>query len=440
MNRLPIMLNNRKPLAFPATMAAAFVLLAGGANALANTVWCVPKASLNPSCTTSTTQPSIGAAVGLAASGDVIVVGPGTYPESVTISTPYLSLLGAQAGKDARLDRYDRMRESIVDATGTTNGTAFDVEASNVIIDGFTIQGATAGNSGSGIYVGSYSSTQILNNIIQNNAAGIYLYYGYYDLIEHNVFKANNKGATGSWDEYFSGLSGIGIAGEPYYGDAIIENEFIGNLATAMALYQGYGDAITKNTSNNDGSFVIFYECGDTHFSHNQGQNFGARGVLPISSGPTYADAAIEITFHSYSLQINDNDLGEGRTPDFSGISFAPLFEEYACYYCQVSKNRIKGFPGNGIVGEGSTSTGVVEYSGFSGNKVEDNRNDGIVIENAPYSNNTLLDNEAEGNSVFDCADNTAGSWTAGTANTWFNNFGNSSSPTGLCTARARQH
>jgi pectin methylesterase-like acyl-CoA thioesterase len=126
-------------------MAAVFLLLAGGANALANTVWCVPKASLNPACTALTTKLHIQDAVSAAASQDVIVVGPGKYNESVSITTANLSLLGAQAGNDARDDRHYSSRESIVDASGTPygsgGGAVFYVDAKNVVIDGFTIQG-----------------------------------------------------------------------------------------------------------------------------------------------------------------------------------------------------------------------------------------------------------------------------------------------------------
>jgi len=69
-------------------MAAVFVLLAGGANALAApTVRCVPNYTINSSCT-PTVYPTISAAVSAAASGDIILVAPGTYPESVTVSKP----------------------------------------------------------------------------------------------------------------------------------------------------------------------------------------------------------------------------------------------------------------------------------------------------------------------------------------------------------------
>jgi parallel beta-helix repeat protein len=203
MNTLRITLNNRKRFVISAALAAAFVLLAGGANALAttNTVRCVPTASLNPNCTAATTYPTISAALAApAVLGDVIVVGPGKYPESVTISIPGLSLFGAQAGNDAREDRHDPTKESVVD--GTVPGNApFIVTAPYVVIDGFTVQGGTAGTYPAGIDILAADGTQVLNNIVRNNSAGVYLSGSEAVVIEHNLFK-NNSAGTGSYVGY----------------------------------------------------------------------------------------------------------------------------------------------------------------------------------------------------------------------------------------------
>ena len=104
---------------------------------------------------------------------------------------------------------------------------------------------------------------------------------------------------------------------------------------------------------------------------------------------------------------------------------------------CSVNNNKVKRFPKNGIVAE--DSTGTLYDSTISGNDVEDNGQDGILIE-GPASTynygNVLFGNKAEGNHVNDCEDDTTGtgSGTPPTANTWFNNIASSSLPTGLCT------
>jgi len=418
-------------------MAAVFVVLAGGANALATTVWTVSKASSNPACSPSAfTCNTIGSAVGAALAGDVIVVGPGTYNEYVDI-TKSITLLGARAGNDARIDRHDPSKESIVNALSGQD--AIDVYDANVVIDGFTVQGA-AGNH-SGIMVeedtGSYT-TRLLNNILQKNTAGVYLYYSHYgNVVEHNLFRNNSSESS---------LAGYGIL--IYYSayDLINENEFTGNKTAAIYAdwYMYYG-TITNNTSENDGAFVVFaYQNIGVKFCHNHGKNFG-RGAF---SGA--GDAAVAIGDNTYPqdynneyLDISDNDLENGEAPIVNGIAFTTFLGTSAVpSYVNVTNNRIKGFPENGIVVEQSGGVGTLFGAGsyIVGNEVSDNGNDGILIEGASPSYNTgisLFGNEAEGNHMYDCQDTSSGAGPLG-ANTWWNNAGNLSSPNGLCTPGRR--
>jgi nitrous oxidase accessory protein NosD len=448
-------------------MAALLVLLAGGANALANTVWSVSKASSNATCSlpSATTCNTIGSAVTAAQPGDVIVVGPGHYYETVFIGKANLYLLGAQAGRDARVDRHESAKESIVDASGTPTGAgggaAFLVGQFGIVIDGFTVQGGSGGIStpfASGIYVNPGGLvSQILNNIIQDNAMGLYLSNSHFVLVKHNLFKTNNTGASGSNTGPLPGARGLAIlSNSSQDGTDITENEFIGNKAAAMVLAGARNVEVTKNTSNQDGSFVAFGNCYSVLFSHNQGKDFGARGLLPLIDSTT-ADAAVEVIINNQALQINDNDLEEGRVPDYNGIDFFNKGVSYACFMCQVSNNRIKRFAGNGIVADATSCASTLQWSGVSGNIVEDNGNVGILIGATPCASPpspynqfnefiSLVDNEAQGNHVNDCEDDTTGSGstligTLGTANTWFNNIGTSSSPKALCTpGRGHDH
>src|SRR5436309_9643670 len=126
--------------------------------------------------------PTISAAVGAASPGDTIKVCPGMYPELVTVNKT-LTFLGAQASVDARTRAVPLTSESVV---GAPDG-AFQIEANNVVIDGFTIQGVVSNPSappftglGAGIWTnpgfsGTEGGHQILNNIIQLNIVGIYL-------------------------------------------------------------------------------------------------------------------------------------------------------------------------------------------------------------------------------------------------------------------------
>jgi hypothetical protein len=214
--------------------------------------------------------------------------------------------------------------------------------------------------------------------------------------------------------------------------------------------------AIAENTSYEDGSFVVLGNCYNAIFSRNQGEKFGAQGFLPLFASQN-ATAAVEAVAYNQALQINDNDLGEGRVSGYSAIDFVGQGAKYACYMCQVSNNRITRFAGNGIVAESTSCASTLQWSGISGNDVEDNGEDGILIGATPCASPppphnqfnefiSLVDNEVEGNHAIDCEDDTTGGGytpilTLGTANTWVNNIGTTSSPTGqppLCTPGRR--
>jgi parallel beta-helix repeat protein len=448
------MLNNRKRFVFSAAMAAAFVLLAGGANALAITTWTVSKTSTTTTCSTIplvTTCNTIQSAVTAASSGDVILVGPGTYNESVMISESGnnrdgLTLLGAQAGRDAREGRHEAGGESVVNSTGTGN-PAIVVNAWFVVIDGFTVTGDSTATPPAGIVVGSQSSgyywAQLLNNTLVNNGTGIYLYrpssdsthYSFYSVIEHNLFKGYTVGTGAN--------VGIGIFSNGATNPVITENAFTGNKAVAIIISGGDHAEITNNTSEDDGAFVVYVNAMQSVFSHNSGRRFGHKGVpVLISSNTIYPDAAIDIGPNNFDLVISDNDLEEGESHISNGIAFtstfpAALFQNNpnANYYVTVKNNRIRGFPENGIVAE-TLPNGTLTYSWILGNEVLDNGADGISIQDSNY-NNTVLDNRAEGNAV-DCYDGTTeGGGTLGAQDIWLNDAGNSSNligPPPLCT------
>lgn len=349
----------------------------------------------------------------------------------MTINTDSLSLFGAQAGNDAREDRHNPAKESIVDATGTLHST-ITINAPFVVIDGFTVQGGTVGVLPGGIYVngaGAYGA-QVLNNIIQNNSNGVCPIGSPEMVIEHNLIKNNNAG-TGTY-------AGYGIYAYEAETLGITENEFTGNQAAAMYVDTCEFVVISNNTSDKDGAFVSVLSTANFDFGHNRGRNFGVKPVWGL------ADAAVSIGYGNQGLAINHNDLEEGDGSISHGIAFTTAFGELADSEGVVVKdNKIKGFKGDGIAVEAGTGTvGTTRYSSIVGNEVEDNGQDGIFIEgSAVYNTNiSVFDNEAEGNHVFDCHDTStpASGYTLGTHNTWFTNAGNLSYPSGLCTPGRR--
>ena len=133
---------------------------------------------------------TIGSAVTAATAGDTVRVGPGTFTEAVNVSKQ-LFVLGNQNGVDAQT--RVGASETIVDGGG---GTAFNLGVSDIVIDGFTIQGSTNGATGFGVVLaGGTSGSEVRNNIIQNNIAGLSLANNSavnQTVIEQNLFRTNN--------------------------------------------------------------------------------------------------------------------------------------------------------------------------------------------------------------------------------------------------------
>ena len=414
-------------------------------------MWTVSKTSSNITCSVAhTTCNTISAAVTAAASGDIIVVGPGKYKESVTIGTgkDSLSIFGAQAGKDAREGRDDPSKESIVDASATGQPTLV-ITVPFVVIDGFTIKGGSGSTYPAGVVLAGSSTRvaglQVFNNIIKDNGVGVLLYKTEGNVVERNLIEDNNTGT----EEF----SGYGVFASDSVALNISDNAFEGNHATAVKILIAEFATVTNNTSENDGSFAVFVLTEGGLFKHNQGRNFGAKGVLPVKVEATYADAdaAVDISWGNQLLEISDNDLEEGQGTISNGIAFTILFGTSKDSEGVIIKNnRIKGFKCNGIVAETDTTVeptqGMTRYSSIVANDVEDNGKYGINIEAATTYNTNIsfFENEAKGNDVLDCNDDSVASgpsgYTLGTHDTWYYDIGSSSYPTGICTPSSGHH
>ncbi|MBD3264892.1 MAG: filamentous hemagglutinin N-terminal domain-containing protein, partial [Candidatus Omnitrophica bacterium] len=145
-----------------------------------------------------TIQAGIDAAV---AADTVEVVTAGIYYENLNVNKE-LTLLGTQAGVDARTRTAGDANETIVD--GSTAGNVITVSSDNVTIDGFELKNGTNGISG------ETSDSEIKNNIIHDNlnyvgsnGVGILL-WGDNDnnTIDQNVIYNNDRQGifVGYWD------------------------------------------------------------------------------------------------------------------------------------------------------------------------------------------------------------------------------------------------
>jgi parallel beta-helix repeat protein len=368
-------------------------------------------------------------AVDAAAPGDTVKVCAGFYPENVLVEKP-LRLLGARAGRDARKRRLDLSRESVVEATAP-----FRLSADDVTVDGFYIHELFIGEDEEepGIStVEDFSGYVIRNNVFETTTIGLFpRSSGATEMvIRHNLFLGSIGIATGEID-------GFGAT----HNTSIVENR----LVDADMVFIGGGDVgvrIARNT-------II---GGGIHFS-------SVENVL-VERNKFFRPPHTAISVaNADRVIIRDNLLRDGES---FGIAVA-----YATTDVQVVGNRIAGFQEAGIflvglfgdtfvspssdtlVADNEIEDGAVGISLLGAahnvirdNDIEDNTgvpedDTGIGLQVDPLSfDNLIVGNEARGNTVWDCRDQSTGNATLGTANTWQDNEGSRSSPPGLCPDR----
>jgi len=233
------------------SLAALFALTLGtivvSASAAAAATLVVDDNLACPGATLTTIQ----AAVIAATAGDTIQVCAGVYPEVVIVNKS-LTLLGAQAGNDARTRTIAAATESIV---GTAGG-AFVFSANNITLDGFELTGQTAAFWGTALFSqNSTSGHTIVNNYVHDNVIGMYINTNGTNLtlVEHNLLKENNNAGSTSGTAFYSD-QGLQNA-------IVTENTFLDNDNGAFIVSPFTGTTkdvtVSSNLSTGNGNFAV---------------------------------------------------------------------------------------------------------------------------------------------------------------------------------------
>lgn len=364
---------------------------------------------------------TIGAAVAAAVSGDTIEVAPGVYNERVDVNKP-LTLLGAQAGVDARTRNTPASAESIVEGSG--GSTAFYVTANGVTINGFTVEGNTSANVfGAGIVLGAGTTgSTVVDDIVQNNIVGLFLANSGKSetLIQNDLFRDNNNsgpaGGTAIYADQF--VSGNRLQNVTINANSFVDNENVAiNLAASV---QGVQSRITisNNASTGDGGLVDMFDTTYSSITSNTVTGSLYDSIL-LGGGDAY------VTVRSNNLQSGH---GNGITIDANPAYYAPPGAPVVLDLgLTVASNTIQGYAGSGIYVASDSSTRSI----FQSNTSVNNAQDGIFIDTG-NSENSILDNRFQGNRGFDAEDLSTGTGSAGTANAWSGNTGKTSDPAGL--------
>jgi hypothetical protein len=264
---------------------------------------------------------NISAAVAASNNGDQINVCAGTYTETVTVNKA-LTLSGAQAGVDARTRAVPPASESILNAPGG----GFNITASNVTVDGFTVQEGSAAPLANGITLAANrSGHRILNNIIRDNTFGLYLNSNgaIQSVVRFNFFDSNNRAGAASGNAIYSDQGASNVL--------IDQNRFTGHASAAMVFAGAAQSNITVSSNRlvNDNSMVFFNSSGIVITGNNV---TGSQGSVIFLGG---GDNGVSITCNSISggaantTAIRIPNFGSGTntnvTANFNNIETMPF-------------------------------------------------------------------------------------------------------------------
>ena len=347
------------------------------------------------------TYHTIQAAVTAAHSNDTILVDPGTYQEQVTIG----------AGKNGLELESVKPLAAVIQAPAVLTGDGaivHDAGAKNIEIDGFTIQGPSAGSSGRlfGILIDHGGSatltdnhiTAIRNDPLSGNQEGIGIQVGNNlenqsgsAVIEHNTI-----------DDYQKG----GIVVEHTDSAAEVEGNTVAGVGPTAVIAQNgiqISDGANAEVSGNRVSGNVFTGASDM-----------ATGILLFKPGKVVVDHNTVFNNDAgvYALGAKDpvidhNDIS-GNTSD--GIDLDGTTG------ARLTFNYVTGNGNDGIALFNTSTNNTIDH-----NHSTNNGNDGVFVE-LGSSGNRFTHNILRGNTLFDAEDDTIGSGTAGTANRWDDN------------------
>ena len=288
-------------------VALGALALPGAAGAAPVTIFVSTTGSDTAACgaTEATACQTIAKAVGLAANGDTVKVGPGRFgveepPSGGGIAVKkQIALLGAQAGVDPRDPDDPTPRtpggpdETVVfDSNPATKAGALIVAATvpNVTVDGFTFTGSVLG---SGLQVGNKNRLggyRVVNNIFWRNGAGMYPDPSgpEQSTIEHNLFAEN-------------GTAGKTVAGN---GNGLYSSE-ARDVVIRENLFRDNGQTLAIDTRTTAQGGLV--GGGDVSFVNNVSTG-GDGPVFASVRGLTIADNTIEANGGTRGLYLGGNE------------------------------------------------------------------------------------------------------------------------------------
>lgn len=364
---------------------------------------------------------TIQAAVNAAHSNDTILVDPGTYTEQVIINN------NGHARDNLKLEGSGQ-KSTFINAPSPSSMTGYhaivEVEnAQNVTIEDFTIEGpSSAANSGGffGIRVDNGSATIMDNHITKiedtpfdGAQEGVAILVGRAldgttgrAVIAHNLIDDYQKGGIV--------VDNIGSSAE------IDHNKIIGKGPTAVIAQNGI--QISRGATAD----VSYNSVSGNEYTPKTDQ---AIGILLYQAGTVRVDynTLSNNDVGIYDLGSHDNvviDYNKITGSTVNGITLVSTSGARIDY--NTTDSNGSGNSGDGGIALYSSTNNIIDH-----NTSNNNNGDGIFVDSTS-TGNTLSRNRLRGNTNFDAEDQSTGTGTAGTGNTWTRNHGQTSNPPGL--------
>lgn len=360
---------------------------------------------------TAPANTTIQGGVNAAVAGDTVKVCPGTYTENVNV-TKQLNIRGARAGSDAKTRVVNPATESVVH-TLDPNQPIFMLQADGIILNGFLVEGNT---NNAGIQTSpTFSGYQLLNNVVRDNVFGIYLHSGgpTNTVVRRNLLIDNNRPGSASGNGIYSDQGALNIS----ITQNRTENQTNVGILFATAGTQQEGLLISGNQSMNDNTFVALFNTENAHVVNNKSNDTNDLDDF---------GSTIFVGGDSDAIVIQRNVL---TNPGFAGIAVRDTLQvSSGAENVSILGNTVTGAEGAGI------DVSALDFASVTArnNTLTNNGGDGILF-GGGTNGNSIRFNTATGNTPFDCEDQSIGSGTSGTANTWVGNNGNTDDPDGIC-------
>jgi parallel beta-helix repeat protein len=378
--------------------------------------------------------PTIQSAVTAAASGDTIRVCPGTYIEQVTIPAGKNNLTLLSTTSLAAIIKAPAVMvdpKAIVRVNGATG----------VTVRGFTITGPGGGPCDSlryGVRVDGGGSATIRNNHIteirdepfsgcQNGVAilvgrQLEAQVGSATIVENLIDKYQKNGPTVSNVGSSATITGNIIRGIGPTAIIAQNGVQVSGGATATVSLNVVSDHVyTPQTFASTG--MLLFLPGVTVISENRVSTSDVGIYLFLTDGANVTGNQVtHSTFDGIAVFGNGNTLRTNRL-EFNGGPGVALYDSAA----NIVRDNVSSDNGeDGILLDNAGNNNL------KGNRNEHNGRDGIRA-NELSMGNTIDANQMQNNIEHDCHDDSVGVGTAGTANTWTNNQGQTENRPGLC-------